>query len=87
MKRQIISNEIWSEIKITFTKQNPSQPQCFTGQFYKSFKEEFTSILLKLLQNIAEEEVPHNSVYENNVILITKLDKGVTKMHTGQYHW
>ena len=80
MKRQIISNVIQSEIKISFSKQDPSRPQCFTGEFYESFKEDFTSILLKLLQHVAEEEVSQNSLYEISII-ITKLDKDVTKIH------
>ena len=48
-------------------------------QFYRTFKEELRSILLKLFQKSAEEGTPPKSFYEATSTLIPKLDKDVTK--------
>jgi len=47
--------------------------------FYQTFREELTAILLKLLQKIAVEGTFSNSFYEATITLIQKLDKGITK--------
>ena len=49
----------------------PSGP---TGEFYPAFREELTAILLKLLQEIAEEEILPNSSYKATINLIPKPD-------------
>ena len=62
-------------------------PDGLTGEFYQKFREELTSILLKLFQKIAKEGKPPSSFYEATIILIPKPDKDATKKKTtGQYH-
>ena len=54
---------------------------------YRTFREEFTSILLKLFQKTAEEGILLSS-FRGHQPLIPKLDKDTTKKKkiTGQYH-
>ena len=53
-------------------------PDGFTGEFYQTFREELTLILLKLFQKTAEEETLLNSFYEA-IILIQIPDKDTAK--------
>ena len=77
INRSITSTEIETVIKNLLTNKSP-EPDGFTGEFYQTFKEELTLILLKLFQNIAEGGTLPNSFYEATITLIPKPDKDVT---------
>ena len=78
MNRPITSTEIETVIKNLPTHKSPG-PDGFTGEFYQTFREELTPVILKFFQNIAEGGTLPNSFYEAALTLIPKPDKDVTK--------
>ena len=87
INRPITSNEVETVIKNLPTNKSPG-PDGFTGEFYQTFGEELTPILLKLFPNIAEGGTLPNSFYKATITLIPNQTKmSQKKKTTGQYHW
>ena len=87
MNSPITSTDIESicDKKISQKTKIQDQMTC-TGEFYQTFREELTTILLKLFQKIVEEGTFPNSFSEATMTLIPKPDKeNIKKKTSGQY--
>ena len=78
MNRPITRNEIEYVIKTLPTNKSPG-PDGFTGEFYKTFKEELMSTLFKLFQKVEEEGTLSKKFYDVTITPIPKPDKDTTK--------
>ena len=86
MNRPITSTEIETVIKNLPTNKSPG-PDGLTGEFYQTFREELTPILLKLFQNTAEGGTLSNSFYKATITLIPKPKMSQKKKTTGLPWW
>ena len=77
LNRLITADEIEAVIKKLQVHKIPG-PDGFTGEFYKTFREELTPILLRVFQKIEEEGRLPNCFYEASIILIPKPYKDTT---------
>ena len=85
LKRPITSMEIETVIRNLPANKSPG-PDSFIFEFYQTFREELTRMLLKLFQKIAEEGTLPNSFYEADITLMSKPKMPQKNKTAGQYH-
>uniref|UniRef100_A0A9L0R1H3 RNA-directed DNA polymerase n=1 Tax=Equus caballus TaxID=9796 RepID=A0A9L0R1H3_HORSE len=74
LNRPITTKEIETVIK-SIPKNKTPGTEDFPGEFYQTFREYLTSMLLKLFQTFREDGTLPNTFYEPNITLITIPDK------------
>ena len=85
INRPTKSTEIENVILKFPTNKSPG-PYGFTGEFYQTFREMLTPLLLKLFQKIVEEVTLPSLCSEATITQIPKPGKDTTHRNTGQYH-
>ena len=80
----ISPKEIETVINSLPTKISPGS-NGFSAEFYQTFKEDLTSILLKLFHKVETEGTLPNSFYEATITLIPKAQKDPTKRTSEQF--
>ena len=78
LNRLITVGEIETILPKLPTHKSPG-PESFTGEFYKTFKEELIPNFHRLFQKIQNDGRLPNCFNEINIILIPKSDKDITK--------
>jgi hypothetical protein len=68
----------WSSNKESPPPKDP-RPNRFPAEFFETFKEELTPILLKLFHEIQGEGILPTSFYEASITFIPKQDKDTSK--------
>jgi hypothetical protein len=54
----------------------------FTAEFYQTFKEELTTMLLKVFHKMQKERILPNLYYEASITLIPNSSKGASKSYS-----
>lgn len=57
----------------------------FTGEFYKTFREEIILIVYSFFQEIKANEILSNSFYETNIIIVAKPGKDIRRKEHYRY--
>lgn len=87
MKKYKIWIDFSKKIDLVIKNQGPDG---FTDKFHQTFTDKWMPILLKVFQNIEEEEILSTHFYGDSVTLMPKSDKNTAmkrKKMTGQYPW